>query len=522
MGSRVIWAHRLFSHDHRRTVLVRDSFDDLSLGRSQMLRQPQPSMTARDVCRILFRHRWRGFFFFVTVVALSSVGVLLMPRKYQSEATFYMKPDFRVDPTATNDTQVVAFDPERESEMRSVVTLLESRLLFERVVDELGPEAIFENDLKTSPLDMAISSVMVLIPEFGSKSEKIEREKAIRLLMKSITLDHAKKSHVVTAIYKSRTAERAQEILTAYTNAAMQLHLDANRNPGSFQFFAKQEVMLKDKVLEATQAVRDLKNQYGLVSVASQRKVLEDHLTNLDKEILSTDTSRVAAEDNIASLRAQLPFEMQNPEAGSALSVYSIDTMRNQLYTLELRYRELMSRYQPSHPQVVSTKDQLEEGKLVLNQQQLVNEMSKAASFRSKRAALQQEFEATKLRLNEMNEQEVILAEADRKAEEATASHRLVVRKLEQARLDQQLESGHISNLRLAQAPTLMGKSLSRKGLLIVSLAVVVGILGAIGLAYVSELLDESLTTATDVEASLGIPVLASFPRTRSHRLSLN
>ncbi|MBI2481193.1 MAG: GumC family protein [Planctomycetia bacterium] len=487
-----------------------------------MLRQPQQSMTARDVCRILFRHRWRCLVFFVTMVVMGTVGVLLMPRKYQSEATFYMKPDFRVDPAATNDTQIVAFDPEREGEMRSVVTLLESRLLFERVVDELGLDAIFENDLKTSPLDIAIGSVMSLIPESGPRSEKIEREKAIRLLMKSIALDHAKKSHVVTAIYKSRTAERAQEILTAYTKAAMQQHLEANRNPSSFEFFVKQEALLKERVLDATREVRDIKNQYGLVSIASQRKVLEDHLTNLDREILSTDTSQAAAEDNIASLRALLPFEMQTPEAGSALSVYSIDTMRNQLYTLELRYRELMSRYQPSHPQVVATKDQLEEGKLVLNQQQLVNELSKAASLRSKRATLQQEFEATKLKLNEMNEQEVTLAEVERKAEEATSSHRLVVRKLEQARLDQQLETGHISNLRLAQAPTLMGKSLSRKGLLIVSLALVVGVLGAMALAYVSELLDESLATATDVEVSLGIPVLASLPRTRSHRLSLN
>ncbi|HRX79865.1 MAG TPA: hypothetical protein P5307_12430, partial [Pirellulaceae bacterium] len=79
-----------------------------------------------------------------------------------------------------------------------------------------------------------------------------------------------------------------------------------------------------------------------------------------------------------------------------------------------------------------------------------------------------------------------------------------------------------ISNLRLTQEPTLMGKSLSRKGLLIVSLALVVGVLGAMTIAYASEVLDESLSTTSDVEASLGMPVLASLPQTRSHRLSMN
>jgi capsular polysaccharide biosynthesis protein len=74
----------------------------------------------------------------------------------------------------------------------------------------------------------------------------------------------------------------------------------------------------------------------------------------------------------------------------------------------------------------------------------------------------------------------------------------------------------------MTQAPSLMGKSLSRKGLLIVSLALIVGILGALALAYVSELLDESLGTASDVETSLDVSVLASLPRIRSHRISLN
>jgi uncharacterized protein involved in exopolysaccharide biosynthesis len=302
----------------------------------------------------------------------------------------------------------------------------------------------------------------------------------------------------------------------------MQQHLDANRNPSSFEFFVEQEALLKAKVLEATQAVSEVKSKYGLVSIASQRNVMEVHVTNLDKELLETDSSLASTEDNIASLRAQLPFAMQNPDAGSALSVSSIDSMRNQLYSLELRYSELLSRFKPTHPQVVAAKDQLDEGKLVFDQQQLVNELAKAAALRSKRTSLQQDFEATKHKLNDMNEQEVSIAQAERRAEEAADSHRLVVRKLEQARIDQQLESGHISNLRLAQAPSLMGKSLSRKGLLIVSLAVVCGLLGAIALAYVSELLDESLATATDVEASLGVPVLASLPRTRWHRLSLN
>ncbi|MCB9874923.1 MAG: hypothetical protein H6821_12165 [Planctomycetaceae bacterium] len=139
--------------------------------------------------------------------------------------------------------------------MRSIVTLLVPAVVCKRVVDALGPEKIFENDLKTAPLDIAVGSVMAMIPQFGAKSEKIEREKAIRLLMKSIALDHAKEilcRH--SASYKSRSAERAQEVLRVATTAAMQQHLDANRNPEQFRLFFEQESILKERVREANQA----------------------------------------------------------------------------------------------------------------------------------------------------------------------------------------------------------------------------------------------------------------------------
>ena len=158
----------------------------------------------------------------------------------------------------------------------------------------------------------------------------------------------------------------------------------------------------------------------------------------------------------------------------------------------------------------------------ILNQQQIRNELSRADALRSKRVALLADYDVTNDRLRSLNEAEVQIAELVRQAEELTTAHRLYHKKVEQARLDNQLQEDQISNLRLAQAPTLMGKSLSRQGALICGLALVVGLCGAVGLSYVCELMDQSLATPTDVEESLGVPVLMSVPRTRARDLSCN
>jgi uncharacterized protein involved in exopolysaccharide biosynthesis len=486
-----------------------------------MIRQSQPAMSARDFTRILFRHGAKGLAFFVAVVALAVAGVLLMPRMYESEAKFFVKLDLKVDPIATNEGQTVLADTNREGEMQTVVALLRSRGLLDQVIDKLGADKIFESDLKTGPLDQAIASLTALLPQSDS-GEAVQRENALRQLARTLQIDHPKNSHVVNVTYKSRSADRAKEVLDAYAAACMQQHLAVNQDSNSYEFFVEQEKLLKEQVSVAQQALRDTKNQVGLVTLASQRNVLEQHVTGLERAMLDQETELASTLDRIESLRKQLPFELQNPATGSALSTRAADEMRNQLFTHELRYRDLLSRYRSTHPQVVAAKEQIEESAVLLNQQQLRNELSMADSLQSKAKSLKADYQATSKRLLELNEAEVRVAELERRVTEVTEAHRVYIRKLEQARLDKQLQADAISNLRLAQAPTLMGKPLSRKGALIVGLALLAGLFGAGGVAYVSELMDESLATPTDVEESLGLPVLMSLPRAPSRELSYN
>ena len=241
-----------------------------------MIRPADQPLSARDVCRILFRHRRKSLLLFVTVVGLAVAGILLMPRKYASEAKLYVKLSLRLDPTATDEGQILAMTPEREEEMRSVVALLGSRSLYEQVVDQLGAATVLETKLQTSPLDLAMHYALSTLPQLGAEDTKAVREKAIRHLVKTIRIDNPKKSHVINLEYKSRSATLAQQVLDAYVRACLRLHLDIIKNPGAYQFFVQQEELLREQVLAAKQELRDLKNQVGLVSVDGQRQVLNN------------------------------------------------------------------------------------------------------------------------------------------------------------------------------------------------------------------------------------------------------
>jgi len=479
-------------------------------------------MSARDACRALFRHRRKSAAFFATVVTLALAGLVLMPRKYLSEAKFLVKVNMRVDPTATHEGPSLNFDLEREAEMRSVVALLQSRVLLERVVDQLGPELILEMDLNSTIRGYLPHGIWPRLTSGARPDATLQREKAIQHLGRTLQIEHPKRTHVVALAYKSRSPARAQRVLEAYVAAGLRQHVELDQNPEAFRFFDEQQRLLESQVLRAKEELRDVKNQVGLVSVASQRNVLEGHLLSLDRQLLDAGIERAATDDRISALQSQLPFELQRPVSVSALSIRSLDEMRNQLFSLELRHRELSSRCHENHPEVLALQEQVAEARLVLNQQQLLNELSTAAALQSKLAALQVDCEETKAKLRKLNEDEVRVVELERRTEELTAHHRACVKKLEQARLDLQLGSDQISNLRLVQAPTYMGKALSRRGALIAGLALMVGLLGAVGVAYVAELLDDSLATPVDIESELGLPVLISLPRLPAYQVELN
>ena len=110
-------------------------------------RQQQPSRSApasRGVFSSLWRHKGKGICWFIVVVAAAAAVILYWPRGYRSEAKLFVRlgrESVSLDPTATLG-QTIAVSESRENEINSILEILKSREIAERVVDLVGPELI--------------------------------------------------------------------------------------------------------------------------------------------------------------------------------------------------------------------------------------------------------------------------------------------------------------------------------------------------------------------------------------------
>src|SRR5438874_4908976 len=123
-----------------------------SSGELAMITQSKPEFarTPRSLCRVFFRHKAKIIFCFVLSICASAAVVLFWPRSYQSQAKLFVhvgRETVTLDPTATTG-QVIPVAVSRETEVGSVLEMLRSRIMVEKLVDEIGPDVFLRSAAK--------------------------------------------------------------------------------------------------------------------------------------------------------------------------------------------------------------------------------------------------------------------------------------------------------------------------------------------------------------------------------------
>jgi uncharacterized protein involved in exopolysaccharide biosynthesis len=115
--------------------------------------------------------------------------------------------------------------------------------------------------------------------------------------------------------------------------------------------------------------------------------------------------------------------------------------------------------------------------------------------------------------LNSLNEKAFALEKMQREKQAAEESYLLYRKKHEEARISAAMDQQKIINVTVAQPAQIPLRPQSRRLVINLLLAVIIGILGGLGLAFGVEFyLDHTLTTGEEMERRLALSHLASIP----------
>ncbi len=513
-----------------------------------MISQSRPEFATAtfDFCRVLFRHKGKILSCFALTLAAAAATVVFWPRSYRSEAKLFIhvgRETVALDPTATTG-QVVPVSLSRETEVNSVLEMLRSRVVLEKVVDEIGPDAILHRTAAPPQTPVPSAATASDSYSFFVLDRVSDREKAINVLEKSVTTVGEKKSDVVTVSAKAASPELAQHIVAKFVDAYLGEHARLFRTAGSQAFFVEQAAQGQKKLDDALTRLRDAKNKLGILSVDSQRAIIQSEINEVENRLGQSRASLAAAQGRVAALRKRtnsLPERLATEETNGFANV-AADDMRHDLYQLEVREAELASRFTDSFPALVAVREQIKAAKQPLNLEKkprtqsttsvnvvhsqlqigLLGDEANAEALVAEINTLNGQLAQLQERGRSLNEHEAQIVNLEQEVQLCKNNYATYSEKSEQSRIDAALQSERITNVNVVQPADLVTKPVSPNKIAVLALGVLGGLALGIGIAMLIEFFDPSLKTPGEVEERLSLPVMLSIPDVARRHAVLN
>jgi len=503
-----------------------------------------PEQSIRDLYFVLFRHKWKIIVFFLAVVAVVTVGTLLAPSIYQSEAKLLIRvgrESVTLDPTASTG-QVMSIGQQRETEVKSELEILKSQDLVEKVVDAIGPDVFLKPPKDANGgggLKAWLSPVLeAMISPFNDLLSSLsERDRAILGVTKSLEIDATKNSNIITINFETKSRTLARETINRLIGFYLDKHVSVHNTPGSFEFFTKETDQFRDALSKTEESLKELKDTTGVASIEEQRHILLTRIGNLQQELETTQAAQATSNAKVQSMEktlAELP-KTQVLQETTGNQNQGFDLMRARLYELQLKEQDLLSKYTETSKPVVEVRRQLAEARALLAKEDpgrtqitqglneahkqtelaLLVEKATLSSLRAKAGEQRLQLASARGELKAINDSEVRLSEAQREMGIQEANYKKYFDKLEQARIDHALEMVKISNISIVQPATYPIKPVRPRKLLNIVLGLFLGIFGGIGLAFVSEYMDHTFRKPEDITQKLDLPTLATIPASK-------
>lgn len=382
--------------------------------------------------------------------------------------------------------------------------VIKSRSMAERVIEQLG----LSHDLAFLGLDK-------LPPE--KLAEALEKVDAAKLLQARLFVEPVKDSRMVNIRVEDPDAERAAQLANAIADAYMQSNLErrVDGTKNAAEWLQDQLSDLKSKLSESELALFTFKKDNDLIyttfenkqSITSQKLVaINDTLTKIRTHKAELD-ARVKS-INSAKGTGDLAKVMQ---LGIIASNAFINDLKKNFLTASNEVADLTERYGPEHPKMKAAQEKLDNAQKTLRTEIdsiVVASLAEYDELLQTEKNLELMLGEVKGEAFENNKKEIDFNRLAREEVNNERLYELVLKRMKELDLSSLLKSNNIRVLDAAKVSRLPVKPRVQTNLM---LAMVLGLVAGVGLAFLIELQDRTIKGHQDIEA-LGVSFLGLIP----------
>jgi polysaccharide biosynthesis transport protein len=487
-------------------------------------------ITLADLLRTVKVH-WRNIVLAGCITgALATVGVFLVTPKYQGAALVMVDEQQSHVVDGVNDPAVLSELPSDPSSIASQVEVLQSRALAGEVVDNLKLVNDEEfNGERNDLINMATRWVRSL-DIFGLTADKAgglspeqkKREKVVDTFLRRLDVNSLGHSTIIEVDFLSESATKAARIANAIADIYVrnQMATKSKAGEGASHWLTDRVAQLSRQASAATGAVQQYKAEHGLVDTSTGTALTDQEMGNLMTQLIAAEGNQAQAQAKLTQMR-QLVASGRDADVSQVVDSPLITQLREQETTLLQQDSDMQSRYGPLNPKLQDIEGQLKvlRAKISDEVNRVVGTVSNDATVAAAQAAaLKRDMANLKVDTNGQNLDRVKLGELEADATSATAVYQAFLERLKQAQQQATLKTPDAHVASPAAVPL---KTHTPKTLIIIGASIPLGLMIGFLIALAKDRLCAGFRSASELEESLGLPVLATLPeiKSRKHKL---
>jgi len=485
----------------------------------------------RDYLRVILNRRWTVITVFAVIVVTVAIHAFTATPIYQATTRIVIEKE---NPKVVSIEEVMAVDASGTDYYQTQYKIVESRTVAREVIKRLNlekskeffpePKDDFISNLKRSiseTLKYWKESVVSLLrtedQEIPKTSEEYEQDSdLVSDFISRIEVSPIRNSRLVDIKFQAKDPVLATRIVNALTTAYIDQNLETKLTAvqDAVKWLHSRIDEERKKVEKAEQALHRYKEKHSIVTDFSSdvEQVTAQKLAQLNAQVVEAESKRVEAETRYrqaVALESSPQMLDSIPEVLNNELIRQIKTMEVDLYK---RTSELSKRYGQKHPQMVAIQSELKTLQQRKNQEvnRVVNSLRNEYKVAlAKEQSLKDALDKQKNEALELNQKAIQYGVLKRETESARQLYEVLIKRFKETTLTEDMKTGNIRVIDRAEAPKLPIKPKKKLNLL---LAIIVGLVTGVGLAFFFEYLDNTIKIPEDVKQHLNIPYLGLSP----------
>ena len=320
-------------------------------------------------------------------------------------------------------------------------------------------------------------------------------------------------TYVIDIGAKDPNPARAQLIANTFANVyiASQVELRIATNERAGSWLDRRLDTLRQDVHQKESAVEQFRSQNGLTA-ASGTSLIEQQITNVQNSVLQAQADLAEKEARYQQLRDLQAAGSSIDTIGNALNSGTIQSLRDREADIARRQSDLENRYLATHPAVQAVRAERADVERQIQseiQRISVNLRNEVDVARARLGTLQGSLNNVTGELNSDSAENVHLRELEREAAASRRVYESYLQRYQEIADRDQLNTSDARLMAYAREPI---KPASPQLKLSLVLALALGLFLGFGVGIASEIFDQSVKNADDLENQVGVPAITSVP----------